>query len=267
MPIARIAEWFVPVELNALKQQSKLTQQQIATKLGVSVRTITNYLAGETRPKAGMAASYARVCGATEKRINFLSHVITQLDRGAIVSELSERNIFIVELAEATSGEIWKWEPLYIPGPLQIEQYHSGILPEREPDVHVHYQRKLRRYVTLLGRRPAPKSHFLLSGNALRYIEDWEWADKQIARLIKADEQPGCEVRVLEGLHRGMDHSYEIYLPDGRPGAPPPFVFVETLDQSRHVEEALKVELYHDRIKHMWSSGTRIGRWLDDRSQ
>ncbi|MDN3240484.1 Scr1 family TA system antitoxin-like transcriptional regulator [Glycomyces tritici] len=267
MPIARIAEWFVPVELNALKRESKLTCQQIGAKLGVSVRTVTNYLSGETRPKAGMAAQYARICGASEKRIDFLSHVITQLDNGVIVSELSDRNIFIVELAEATSGEIWKWEPLYIPGPLQIEQYHSGILPEREPDVHVHFQRKLRRYLTLIGRRPAPKMHFLLSGNALRYLDGWEWADKQLAKLIEADDHPDCEVRVLEGLHRGMDHSYEIYLPDGRPGAAPPFVFVEALDQSRHVEEAFKVELYHDRIKHMWSSGTRIGRWLDDRSQ
>jgi transcriptional regulator with XRE-family HTH domain len=267
MPIARIAEWFVPVELHALKRQSQLTIAQLAKKLGVSPRTITNYLTSETRPKAGMAASWARVCGADEFRIDFLSHVITQLDNGMIVSELNERNILIVELAEATSGEIWKWEPLYIPGPLQIEQYHSGILPEREPDVHVHYQRKLRRYLTLSGRRPAPQVHYLMSGNALRFLDGWEWADKQLAKLVEADQQPGCEVRVLEGLHRGMDHSFDIYIPDGQPGAPPSFVYVETLDQSRHIEEAFKVELYHDRIKHMWSSGTRIGRWLDDRSQ
>jgi transcriptional regulator with XRE-family HTH domain len=267
MPIARIAEWFVPVELNTLKRESNLTSQQIAKKLGVNVRTIGNYLSGETRPKAGMAAQYARVCGADEFRINFLSHVITQLDNGAIVSDLNERNIFIVELAEATSGEIWKWEPLYVPGPLQIERYHSEVLPEREPDVHVHYQRKLRRYLTIAQRRPAPKVHYLVSGNALRFLDGWEWADKQFERLLEADARPDCEVRVLEGLHRGMDHSFEIYLPDGRAGAPPPFVYVEALDQSRHVEEPFKVELYHGRINQMWSPGARIGRWLDDRVQ
>ena len=136
MPIARLAEWFVPVELSALWQESKLTQQQIATKLGVSARTITNYVSGETRPKAGMAASYARTCGASEKRIDFLTHVVTQLDNGVIVSELNERNIFIVERAEAASGEIWKWEPWYIPGPLQIERYHQELTsrPRSEPD-------------------------------------------------------------------------------------------------------------------------------------
>lgn len=267
MPIARIAEWFVPVELNALWRQSQLTQTQIAKKLGVSPRTMQNYLSSETRPKAGMAAQFARVCGASEKRIDFLAHVITQLDNGAIVSELNERNIFIVELAEATSGEIWKWEPWYIPGPLQIGRYHSDMLPEREPDVHVHYQRKERRFLTLTSRRPAPTIHYLVSGSALRMLDGWEWADRQFAKMIEADEQLNCEVRVLEGLHRGMDHSFDIYLPDGRPGAAPPFVFVEALDQSRHIEDAVKVKLYHDRINQMWSSGTRIGRWLDDRNQ
>jgi transcriptional regulator with XRE-family HTH domain len=267
MPIARIAEWFVPVELHALKRQSQLTIAQLAKKLGVSPRTITNYLTSETRPKAGMAASYARVCGASEKRIDFLSHVITQLDNGTIVSELSERNIFIVELAEATSGEIWKWEPLYIPGPLQIEQYHSGMLPGQERNPLQHYQRKFRRYQALTTRRPAPNTHYLISGNALRMLDGWDWRDKQIARLLEADGYPESEVRVLEGLHYGMEHSYEIYLPDGRADAPPPFVYVETIDQSRHIEEPGKLELYHDLVNDMWSSGTRIGRWLDDRSQ
>jgi transcriptional regulator with XRE-family HTH domain len=174
MPIARIAEWFVPVELNALKRESNLTQQQIAKKLGVSVRTMTNYLTAETRPKAGMAAQYARVCGASEKRIDFLSHVITQLDNGVIVSELSDRNIFIVELAEATSGVIWKWEPWYMPGPLQIERYHTDLLPEKEPNPMQHHQRKLRRYLTLTGRWPAPMVHYLISGSAMRMLDGWE---------------------------------------------------------------------------------------------
>jgi transcriptional regulator with XRE-family HTH domain len=267
MPIARIAEWFVPVELHALKRQSQLTIAQLAKKLGVSPRTITNYLTSETRPKAGMAASWARVCGASEKRIDFLSHVITQLDNGTIVSELSERNIFIVELAEATSGEIWKWEPWYVPGPLQIERYHTEMLPEKEPNPMQHYQRKARRYLRLTGRRPAPMLHYLISGSALRMLDGWEWRDRQIAKLLEADAHPNSEIRVLEGLHYGMEHSYEIYLPDDRSNAAPPFVYVETIDQSRHIEGIDKVELYHDRVREMWSSGTRIGRWLDDRNQ
>jgi hypothetical protein len=109
--------------------------------------------------------------------------------------------------------------------------------------------------------------HYLISGSAMRMLDGWEWKDKQIAKLLEADEHPTSEVRVLEGLHYGMEHSYEIYLPDGRPDAAPPFVYVETIDQSRHIEGAFKVELYPDRITQMWSSGTRIGRWLDDRSQ
>lgn len=130
-----------------------------------------------------------------------------------------------------------------------------------------HFQRKARRYAALTGRNPAPTLHYLVSGNALRILDGWKWRDKQIAKLLEADANPNCEVRVLEGLHYGMEHSYDIYLPDGRLDAPPPFVYVETLDQSRHIEEPFKVGLYHDRIQHMWSPGTRIGRWLDGRVQ
>jgi transcriptional regulator with XRE-family HTH domain len=264
MPLSRVADWYVLAELNALAAETVLTQQQIANAIGVSSRTITNYLTGETRPKAGMAAYFAKACGATDKRADFLSHVIKQLDNGGIVSDLGTRNIFIVERAEATSGEIFKWEPLLIPGPCQIEQYHMEKVPERGSNPMQNWQRKFRRYLTLANRRPAPLTKILTSTNALRQLRDWKWGERQFDRLLEIDRRPNCEVRVLDGLHQGMDHAFDIYLPGGLPAAPPPFVYVETIDQSRHIEEPEKISLYDDRGKGLWSFGSRIGGRLDD---
>ncbi|MEV3934426.1 Scr1 family TA system antitoxin-like transcriptional regulator [Glycomyces sp. NPDC049804] len=264
MPLSRLADWYVLAELNALVEETDLTHQQIATEVGVSSRTITNYLSGETRPKAGMAASLAKACGGTEKRANFLSHVIKQLDSGGIVSDLSQRNIFIVERAEATSGEFWKWEPWYIPGPLQIERYHFEKLPEASANPMQNWQRQHRRFLTIGSRRPLPVMKFLTSTNALRQLSNWEWAERQFNHLLKIDRWPNCEIRIVDGLHQGIDHSFEIFLPAGRAEAAPPFVYVEALDQSRHVEEPEKISLYHDRCKGMWSVGSRIGGHLDD---
>jgi transcriptional regulator with XRE-family HTH domain len=264
MPLSKLADWYVPAELQALYEESRLTYAQIGAKLGVSVRTIGNYMTGETRPKLAMAAKFAEICGANELRTEFLVHVISQLDLGRIVSDLEERNIFIVERAEATSGEFWKWEPWYIPGPLQIERYHMEILPEQGLSPIQNWQRKQRRFLTIGNRRPAPVMHFLMSTNVLRQLRDWEWAERQFDHLLEIDQWPNCEIRILEGLHHGVEHSFELYLPGNRPKAAPSFVYVETIDQSRHIEEPGTIGLYDGRVKGMWSFGTRIGGRLDD---
>jgi transcriptional regulator with XRE-family HTH domain len=264
MPLSRLAEWYVLAELNALVEQTDLTQQQVAEAVGVSARTITNYVTGETRPKAGLALSYALACGASEKRAHFLSHIIKQLDSGKIISDLDHRNIFIVERAEATSGEFWKWEPWYVPGPLQIERYHLEKLPEQGLSPIQNWQRKQRRFLTIASRRPTPVKRFLMSTNALRQLRGWEWAERQFNHLLEIDQWPNCEIRILDGLHHGVEHAFDMYLPGNHPGAAPPFVYVETLDQSRHIEQPEKISLYDDRVKGMWSFATRIGGRLDD---
>lgn len=264
MPLSRVADWFVEAELNALTGETVLTFQQLAEEIGVSSRTITNYLAGATRPKAGMAAAFARACGATEKRADFLSHVIKQLDNGRIVSDLGSRNIFIVERAEATAGEIFKWEPWLVHGPCQIKQYHMEKVPETGTNPMENWQRKLRRHLTLANRRPAPVTKLLTSTSAIRQLRDWEWGETQFKHLLEINQWPNFEIRILDGLHRGMDHAFEIYLPGALGDAPPPFVYVETIDQSRHIEDPEKIGLYDGRGKGMWSFGSRIGGRLDD---
>ncbi|WP_030154659.1 Scr1 family TA system antitoxin-like transcriptional regulator [Glycomyces sp. NRRL B-16210] len=264
MPLSRVAEWYVLADLQALCKESDLTYAQIGVALGVSARTVQNYVSGETRPKAGMAAQFAEICGASKKRIDFLIHVISQLDSGMIVSDLSKRNILIVEHAEAASGEIWKWENVYIPGPFQIERYHMELLPEPSKNPVRNWNRKHRRFMTISRRDPAPVMNILMNANVLRQIRDWDGAEDQFNHLLEVDQWPNCEIRLLDGLHYGAEHEFTVYLPGGNPKAPPPFVYVESIDQSRHIEDAGKFGLYHGLVKRMWSSGQRIGGRLDD---
>jgi transcriptional regulator with XRE-family HTH domain len=264
MPLSHLADWYVPAELQALYLESGLTYAQIGAKLGVSVRTIGNYLTGETRPKLAMAAKFAEVCGATEKRAGFLIHVISQMDHGMIVSDLDERNIFIIERAEVTYGEFWKWEPWYIPGPLQIELYHMEALAGQDEHPLQQWQRKLRRQIMILRRNPRPVMRFLIGLNALQPLAQWEWGQDQFKKLLEFNQMPNCEIRILEGLHRGVEHSFDIYQPAEMAKAGPAFVYVEALDQSRHIEESIKIDMYHDRVNKMWSFGTRFGGCLND---
>ncbi|MFB9662285.1 Scr1 family TA system antitoxin-like transcriptional regulator [Glycomyces mayteni] len=263
MPLAKVADWYLKADLNALVSETRLTLVQIAAELGVSTRTINNWLSGETRPKAGMVARFAQICGASEKRINFLVHVVNQLDKGTVVSDLDKRNIFIVERAEATAGEFWKFEPLYVHGPLQDRRYHTEMLPGLGNSTP-NWQRKLRRFQTLQNRRPAPIARYLMSSNVLRRLRGWEGAGGLFDHLLQVDRWPNTEIRILDELIYGAEHAFDIYLPGGFLKAPPSLVYVETLDQSRHIEEEATVSLYTDRVKRMWSAGQRIGGRLDD---
>ncbi|WP_112135808.1 Scr1 family TA system antitoxin-like transcriptional regulator [Glycomyces dulcitolivorans] len=264
MPLTAVADWYYKAELAALLAETDLTQKEVADHLGVTVRTIFNWITGETRPKAGMAMSLARVCGASEKRSKFLGHVIKQLDVGMIELDLETRNIFIIERAEATSGEVWKWEPLYLPGPLQTWEYHLELLPEPSPHPRKNWERKLRRLQALGPRNPAPALRFLVSAIALWEMRHWSGAEAQFNYLMEINRWPNCEIRILEGLHFGNDHAYELYLPAGMPDAAPPFVFIESIDQSRHLESKAQIELYHGRMVGMWESASMIEGRLDD---
>jgi transcriptional regulator with XRE-family HTH domain len=264
MPLTAVADWYYKAELAALLAETELTQKEVADYLGVTVRTIFNWITGETRPKAGMAMSLAQVCGASEKRSKFLGHVIKQLDAGMIVLDLDTRNIFIVERAEATSGEIWKWEPLYIPGPLQTLQYHLEMLPETSPNPRENWQRKLRRLQALGPRYPAPILRFLVSGTVLWQMRRWSGAEAQFNHLLEISQWPNCEIRILDGLHTGNDHAYDLYLPGGRPEAAPAFVYIESVDQSRHLESKPKIKLYDGLLRAMWESASNVEGRLDD---
>ncbi|PRY57926.1 helix-turn-helix domain-containing protein [Glycomyces artemisiae] len=264
MPLAKVADWYYKAELEALVAETDLTNVQIAAELGVSTRTITNWITGETRPKAGMAAMLAQICGASEKRIQFLTHVINQLDKGTVVSDLEKRNIFIVERAEATYGEFWKFESCYIPGPLQDERYHMEGLPGHGDQPMTHWQRKLRRKLTLRRRRPRPAMRYLIGAQAIRHLARWEWGPDFFETLVEEANQQNCEIRILDGIYRGAEHSFEVYLPAGRQQAGPRFVYVETFDQSRHIEDDIKFGLYHNQVKELWSYGSPIGRSLND---
>ncbi|MEU6858875.1 Scr1 family TA system antitoxin-like transcriptional regulator [Glycomyces sp. NPDC046736] len=264
MPLSKVAEWYYRSELVALAEETDLTYAQIASSLGVSVRTVQNYVSGETRPKMGMATRFAQICGAPEARVKFLEHVIQQLYTGGLVSEREKRSLFILERAEARSAKFLQWEPWFIPGPLQIRRYHLELLPEPSTNPELNWQRKHRRLMTIGGRNPMPTTRFLCSSNALQQTSGWDWAKEQFEHLLEINQWPNCEIRILDGLHYGAEHAFEIFLPGNLPEAPPEFVFVESIDETRHIEEAEKVQLYDMLFNSMWSAGRQIEGDLSD---
>ncbi|WP_100447743.1 Scr1 family TA system antitoxin-like transcriptional regulator [Glycomyces xiaoerkulensis] len=266
MGISSAAEWFLPVELMAIRIESGRSQRWIANAIGKHTNTVGYWERRERLPDAANVVAICRKLGVDAERTFFLEHVAEQLNTSGIVSDLHQRNIFIVERAEQYYGVLIKVLTRYIPGLLQIEDYHMGLLPDPMGDPTpkiAHWKRKERRIAAWEARTNA-RSTFIIDASAIADLDRLpsRSRDKQIQRLKEIDARPNCEVQVMQGPPL-TPHGFELFLPGGAPNAGPSFVYVESLDQSRHIEDAESLALYHRVVDDLTPRVTPIGVFLE----
>jgi transcriptional regulator with XRE-family HTH domain len=265
---SKLIEWFVTAELIAIRDERGWSRSTLGAAIGKHANTIRGWEIGDRLPDKGNIMLICQELGVDPARAAFLAHVTAQVHEGpGVVSDLDKRNLFIVEAAERTYGQVIKWNPVWFSGLLQEEAYHMKVLQDAidDPAMKVkHWLRKQRRIETFSRRQDAPGGLFLTPASAFADLErlSVDERDRQIGRLREVDGQSNCEVWVVENSHIAP-HPFEIFRGGGMPGAGPDFVYVETLDQSRHVVEPEKLALY-DQVRSALKSGARrIGRFLD----
>jgi transcriptional regulator with XRE-family HTH domain len=264
----KLIEAYLTAEIGALMKAKRWTTARFAAEIGKHPNTIRAWLNGERLPDTG---NILRICDKTEAdpvRRAFMEHVSEQLNQGPdLISDLDKRGLYIVESAERRYGKILKWDPLFLSGLVQTEAYHMERLAEPMEGAALkvkHWLRKERRQVDFYGRTDAPETAFLLPATAVRDLEHLGEQDRQqqIDRVLEIDAMPNCEVHVVEPPFEAI-HAFDIFRSGGRPGAGPDFVYIETLDQSRHIVEAEKIALYDRFSSVMLDDAIRIGRFLD----
>jgi len=263
-----LIEAYLTAEIGTLMNSRGWGTTRFGAEMGKHANTIRAWLNGDRIPDI---ANISRICektGADPARKAFMEHVCEQLNQGPeLISDLNKRNLFIVESAERLYGEIIKWDPLFVSGLLQNEAYHMKEVEEplEGPAFRIkHWLRKERRQIDFYGRTDAPLTKFLLPAGEVLESKRLSKAERQaqIDRLLEVDAQPNLEVYVVERPYTAH-HAFEIFRPAGRAGAGPEFVFVETLDQSRHIVEPEKIGLYDRYSSVMLDDASRIGRFLD----
>jgi transcriptional regulator with XRE-family HTH domain len=269
----KLIEAYLVAEINALMNEKGWIAPQLARALGKHVNTIRAWLNGQRLPDV---ANILLICDKTDAdpaRKAYMEHVREQLRQGSeVVSDLNKRNLFIVEAAERTYSRVIKWNPVLFPGLVQSEAFHMKLLPDplEDPAQKVkHWKRKERRGNEFFGRLEGGDSleaEFYLPASAFEYLNRLAPEEKidQIDRLVAIDAMPGCEVQVVLSPFVAP-FAFESFKGEGRSGTGPDFVYVEALDQSRHVVDPEKLDLYDQRRSLLRADAQRIGRFLDVR--
>jgi transcriptional regulator with XRE-family HTH domain len=269
----KLIEAYLVAEINALMNEKGWIAPQLARALGKHVNTIRSWLNGQRLPDVANIRFICDETGADPARKAYMEHVREQLNHGSeVVSDLDKRNLFIVEAAERTYDKVVKWNPVLFPGLVQSEAFHMKLLPDpmEDPAQKVkHWKRKERRgkeFFGRLARGDSLEAEFYLPASAFDYLDRLTPEEKtdQVERLLAIDSLQGCEVQVVLSPFLAP-FAFESFRGEGRPGAGPDFVYVETLDQSRHVVDPTKLGLYDQRRSLLRADSQRIGRFLDGR--
>jgi transcriptional regulator with XRE-family HTH domain len=270
--IATFVEWFLRTELRAVREETGWSQRRLGDALRMHANSVHKWEKGDHVPKPASVARVCAILGVQPKRAAFLLHVAEMYYDTKLISDYGDRSIYILERADVTYGELWKWDPHHIPGLLQTEAYHVDFLPgpiQGEAVRIPNWKRKEERQARYRSRATPALSKFLIGEAAMNYLRGMrpDQREEQFERLLQEDSMPNTEVRVIEGLHRGVMSCFDCFWPSGVRQAGPPFIYVETIDQARHIVEADALAMYDQIFREMWASAKRIGEYLDEQSQ
>jgi transcriptional regulator with XRE-family HTH domain len=265
---SELIEWFVTAELMAIRDERGWSRTRLGAAINKHANTIRGWEKGDRLPDKANVALICRMLQVDAARAAFLEHVTEELNRGPeLISDLGKRNLFIVESAERRYGEFITWDPVYMHGLAQKEAYHMNRLDEPLEGAAFkikNWLRKERRQTDFFGRTDGPSMTLLVPEDAMTDLVHLGDSDRQaqVDRLLEIDARPQCGVYVVPRPYRST-HAFSIFRPGGRPGAGPSFVYVETLDQARHIVEEEKIALYDRFASVMLDDAIRIGRFLN----
>ena len=193
------------VELRRLREAAGLTNRQAADLLGVSTAQVSQIESGvagvSDKRLRRLAAHYS--CADSEL-IDALAAMATDRTRGWWEEYRGHLPTPFLDLAElehhATS--LREAQFLYIPGPLQTEDYARAVYAYRVPELpheelELRVQHRMRRKVILEG--PAPKPYeAVIHEAALRIMVSHRAASRaQLARVVQLSEADHITVRVI----------------------------------------------------------------------
>lgn len=267
----KFARAYLTAEVNTISQDAGWTPNKFARVMSKSSTTIRAWLDGSRIPDKGNLSLLCDQAEVEPDRKRFILHVSEQLlTNSELISDLDQRNLYIVESAERTYPVLVKWDPLLMPAILQIEAYHMKVLagPMEDPaNKIVNWKRKERRAKRFFARFKSanhPSAVFFVPASALAdlCLLAPEEREAQCERLRWVDSLPGCEVLVVRPPHLA-GFPFDAFESNEQASVGPKFVFVEHLDQSRHVVDENKLALYDQARRFLRSNSQGIGRFLD----
>jgi DNA-binding XRE family transcriptional regulator len=105
------------------REDALMSREGLAHKIGVNVRTVTRWESGERRPQMAQKAALAKALGRTVAEINLALSDEPRGPSGPVVPS----TLTMYASVERAATELRTWEPIVVPGLLQVERYAAAV--------------------------------------------------------------------------------------------------------------------------------------------
>lgn len=195
-------------ELKRLRVRADLTAADLSKRVGFSASKISRMESGARGVTEIDATLFAANCGASRKEVLHLVGLVREADDGYRLRPHEERlsdELPSLIVNEAAATEIIEFEPLVVPGLLQIEGYARALFrwpnqltaEQVEGGVAARMTRQ-----RLLRRRDSPYTTFYVHEGVLRsQVAEPAIMHEQILHLLLSSSLPRCAVRIIPSRH------------------------------------------------------------------
>jgi transcriptional regulator with XRE-family HTH domain len=242
-------------ELRRLREDQKLTLQEVADRLGWSRATVSRLEKGQTRPRHGDVADLLDLYGVTSPDRDALITLARETrQRGWWTAYVDVFTGSYVALEDGAT-HIRTWDPQLIHGLLQTEEYARAVISAGRmiPDTAEIDRRIAARKVRqgLLDRPDAPHLHMIIDEAVLwRKIGGAQVMADQLRALAIAAERSNVTIQVLThdmGAHAGLDGRFTILsYPDP---ADPDVAYVEGTMGNVYLESTEEIAQHVERFR------------------
>jgi transcriptional regulator with XRE-family HTH domain len=200
--------------LKEARLRADLTATQAAIRLGWSQPKISHIESGRTKPGEDDVALMLNVYGVTSPDRDALLTLAREAERRGWWTDYSDVFTGSYVALEDEASTIREWQPQFIPGLLQTQDYAREVITAGWPesDNHDIRRRVMARMArqTLLRREPQPPNlHAILDEAVLhRPIGGRDVMREQLQRLITEARRPSVTLQVLPlaaGTHAGLE--------------------------------------------------------------
>jgi transcriptional regulator with XRE-family HTH domain len=210
-------------ELKKARQESGLTQEQVASEMDWSLSKIIRIESGSSGISANDLKALLRFYGVSDpERVDTLvalARAARERPRSSAYRDVAPSSLLQLIEYESVASAIRQFEPLFIPGILQTEDYARAVIQdyydERPGAERLRALVELRvRREELFDRDNPPSFHFMLDEAVVhRLVGGSSVMKRQLRRLIELAERPHITLDVIPfsaGFNPGMKGPFEI---------------------------------------------------------
>lgn len=265
--------WFKRKMFLRYRKMRRLTQVQVGEGIYRSPDSVRNYELGRAKIPAQGMSDIIRVLGMPEDVGEYM-RILATLRGGEEPIEAAGRfNALYLSLCEEYMGEIFEWDPILFPAPLQTHDYYNDLACAA--DTNVTDERRAaglifreERKKTLTSRSDNPTIQYLIGEAAFFFLskESRAFQVEQLDFLTAHAELPGWEIRVLAEPSTNLLGSFSSYAP-GDPtqfvDAGPKVVYTALPHSSWVFQDEARIAVYDEWRHAKWPRSTRFKEYRD----